>query len=143
MTPTPDSSATTITVGCKLPNGLLCEMGKVGDDDYRSIVLNGANSAVVHGGYGLTNNVDASFWAAWLKTHKGLPFVRKGLVFALGDAASARDHAIDLSAVKTGFEALDPAAKVKDKDGNILLEVDSSHFAQAKRDVSQARQNRA
>lgn len=132
------TSAKTVTVGCKLPNGLICEMGKFGDEDYKAVTLKGANSAVVHGGYGLTEGVDESFWQAWKAKHKRLSFVQKGLVFAVGDIASAIDHAIDLSAVKTGLEPLDPMKKVTDAAGNPLLEVDSSHFAQAKRDVAQA-----
>lgn len=131
------TSAKTVTVGCKLPNGLLCEMGKFGDEDYKSVRLNGANTANVHGGFGLTEGVDESFWAAWRKKHSRLTFVQKGLVFAVGDIASARDHAIDLSAVKTGLEPLDPMKKIVDPSGAVV-EVDSLHFAQAKRDVAQA-----
>lgn len=136
------TSAKTVTVGCKLPNGLVCEMGKFGDEDYKSVTLNGANSAVVHGGYGITDGVDESFWNAWKKKHARLSFVQKGLVFAVGDIASARDHALDLSALKTGLEPLDPMKKVTGLNGETLLEVDSSHFAQAKRDVAQATQRR-
>lgn len=131
------TSTKTVTVGCKLPNGLICELGKFGDEDYRAVTLKGANDANVHGGYGLTEGVDESFWNAWKAKHKRLSFVQKGLVFAVGDIASARDHAIDLSAVKTGLEPLDPLAKVKGVNGEVLLEVDAGHFAQAKHDVAQ------
>lgn len=131
------TSAKTVTVGCKLPNGLVCELGKFGDEDYKAVTLKGANGAVVHGGYGLTEGVDESFWEAWKKKHKRLSFVQKGLVFAVGDIASARDHAIDLSAIKTGLEPLDPMKKITDAAGNVLVEVDSTHFAQARRDVAQ------
>jgi hypothetical protein len=136
------TSTKTVTVGCKLPNGLICELGKFGDEDYKAVTLKGSNSAVVHGGYGLTEGVDESFWNAWKKKHNNLSFVKKGLVFAVGDIASARDHAIDLSALKTGLEPLDPLKKVTGPNGELLLEVDSSHFAQAKRDVAQATQRR-
>jgi hypothetical protein len=136
------TSAKTVTVGCKLPNGLILEMGKFGDEDYKAVVLKGANSAVVHGGYGMTEGVDESFWAAWKKKHARLSFVQKGLVFAVGDIASARDHAIDLSAVKTGLEPLDPLKKIVGPTGETLVEVDASHFAQAKRDVAQSTQRR-
>lgn len=132
------ASTTTVTVGCKLPNGLVCELGKFGDEDYKAVTLKGANDSSVVGGYGLTPGVDAAFWDAWKKKHARLKFVKDGQVFALGDIASARDHAIDLSALKTGLEPLDPLAKVTGPDGKVLLEVDSSHFAQAKRDVAQA-----
>lgn len=138
------NSTTTVTVGCKLPNGLICELGKIGDEDYKAVVLNGSNNALVHGGYGLTPGVDASFWTAWVKQKKRLSFVAKGMVFAQGDLASAQDHAIDLSTVKTGFESLDPHKKVINPiTGEVLVEVDAGHFAQAKRDVAQAQRNRA
>lgn len=137
------NSTEMLWVGCKLPNGLLCEMGKFGDDGYQAYTLNGANSSRVHGGYGLTH-VPADFWAAWVKKNKRLTFVQKAMVFAQGDLASAEGHAIDLTAVKTGMESLDPHKKVTNPlTGEVLLEVDSSHFAQAKRDMAQIRQNRA
>lgn len=137
------NSTATVTVGCKLPNGLVCELGKFGDEDYKAVTLKGANSAVVHGGFGLTPGVDASFWEAWKKKHGRLSFVRLGLVFAVGDLASARDHAVDLSAVKTGLEPLDPLKKVTNPvTGDTILEVDGNHFAQARRDVAQATSRR-
>lgn len=141
QTPKVNGTAT-VWVGCKLPNGLVCEMGKFGDEDYQSHTLNGANSARVHGGYGLTQ-VPTDFWTAWVKKHKRLSFVQKGLVFAQGDLASAESHAIDLSTVKTGLEPLDPLKKVTNPvTGDVILEVDGNHFAQARRDVAQATQRR-
>lgn len=134
------TSTTTVTVGCKLPNGMICELGKFGDENYRAVTVKGANSALIHGGFGITEGVDASFWAEWKKKHARLTFVQKGLIFAVGDIASARDHAIDMSALKTGLEPLDPLKKVTGPTGETLLEVDSTHFAQAKRDVAQSRQ---
>lgn len=133
------TSTTTVTIGCKLPNGMVLEMGKFGDEDYKAVTVKGSNSALVHGGFGITEGVDASFWQAWKKKHARLSFVQKGLVFAVGDLASARDHAIDMSALKTGLEPLDPMKKIVGPNGETLVEVDTGHFAQAKRDVAQAR----
>lgn len=42
--------AETVTVGCKLPNGLILEQGAY------KVELNGSNSSIVVGGYGLTEN---------------------------------------------------------------------------------------
>lgn len=126
-----------LTVGCKLPNGLVCELGKVGDESYTVVRLNGANSALVVGGYGLTQNVSASFWAAWMKKNKHLEFVRKGLVFAHGDIASATDHAKDNAERRTGLEALDPMKKLVGPDGKVLVETDMNHFNQGRSDVAQ------
>jgi hypothetical protein len=126
-----------VTVGCKLPNGLICELGKPGDENYTAVRLNGANDARVVGGYGLTPFVSASFWAAWMKKNKGLSFVRKGLVFAHNDEASAADHAKDTAELRSGLEALDPMKKLVGPDGKVLVETDMNHFTQGKRDMAQ------
>ncbi len=124
-----------VTVGCKLPNGLICEMGKVGDEDHTVVRLNGSNSARVIGGYGLTA-VSKDFWDAWVRKHRGLEFVRKGLVFAHGDEASASDHAKDVASTRTGFEAIDPTKKILGADGKPLLETDMDHFNLARQSVA-------
>jgi hypothetical protein len=133
------NGTTMVVVGCKLPNGLICEMGKVGDENYRAVRLNGANSAKIVGGHGLTH-VSADFWNAWYKKNKHLEFVRKALVFAHGDEASASDHAADRAEVRTGMEPLDPIkslANVKGPDGKPLVEMDADHFNQGRADVAQ------
>lgn len=138
----------TVIIGCKLPNGLVCEMGKYGDENYTRVILNGANSSRVVGGYGLTT-VSLEFWNAWYKKSKHLEFVRKGLIFAHGDDASAADHAKDHASVLTGLEPLDPVkdlAKVKGLDGKPLVEVDQTHFSegqQAMRELGGGRMPRA
>lgn len=43
----------TVTVGCKLPNGLIIEVGG------QSVELNGANASNIIGGHGITYDVDA------------------------------------------------------------------------------------
>lgn len=110
MTDTPEvsKSATALTIGCKLPNGLICELGKFGEENYRRHEIVGANDARVIGGYGLTENVPADFWNAWVAKHKNAPYMKKGLVFAVGDTASAVDLAKDFAEKKTGMERLDP-----------------------------------
>lgn len=132
------NSTKTISVGCKLPNGLLCEMGKVGDSNYTVVRLNGSNDATIVGGFGITEHVSEEFWNAWVKKHKGMAFVRKGLVFAMGDVASARDHATDHATTRSGFEALDPLAGAgRDADGKPLITPDLPHLQQGKRDIIQ------
>jgi hypothetical protein len=126
-----------VTVGCKLPNGLICELGKPGDENYTSVRLNGANSARVVGGYGITPHVSASFWNAWMKKNKGLSFVRAGLVFSHTDEASAADHAKDNAERRSGLEALDPMKKLVGADGKVLVETDLNHFNQGRADVAQ------
>lgn len=128
-----------VTVGCKLPNGLICELGKHGDEGYQSVRLNGANSSNIAGGFGLTP-VSATFWDAWVKKHKRLAFVTKGHVFAMTDIASAQDFAKEHAEVKTGFEALDPMKGMSDGKGNQIITPDVGHLNQGKRDTAQAMQ---
>lgn len=131
------NSTTMVTVGCKLPNGLICELGKFGDEDYRQVRLNGANDSSIVGGFGLTE-VSKGFWDVWVKKHARLAFVRGGHVFAMNDKDSARDFAQERAGVKTGFEALDPMKGMSDKDGNLLITPDVNHLTQGKRDTAQA-----
>lgn len=119
----------TVTVGCKLPNGLILEMGKPGDSNYTQVVLKGANQANLVGGYGLTSNVSKEFMAVWLKSHSWLPAVRDGLVFVEDNEANATALALDGEKLKTGFERLDPT---KMPEG---LEADSDHLKIARKEA--------
>lgn len=92
--------AEVVTVGCKLPNGLVVEI-----DGY-TVTLNGANSSQVIGGYGLTEGVDKAAFDKWLKTHASQPYVKNELVFAQAKTNSAQDKAQENASVKTGLEGL-------------------------------------
>src|SRR6185312_6535858 len=72
-----------IWVESKLPWGLDIFLDQDGVDEQSGkmikiprpdtrVRLNGANSTRIIGGYGLTQ-VDADFWAEWMKTHKDFP----------------------------------------------------------------------
>ena len=50
----------TVTVGCKLPHGLVAEVGK------ESVTFLGINSTELIGGHGITENVPKDFWDAWV-----------------------------------------------------------------------------
>jgi len=111
----------TVSVGCKLPWGLICEMGTPGEDDYKRIVLHGSNSTdprnpaarmtklpvAVAGGYGLTPGVPKDFIEAWMKKHSRLDAVRTGLIF-IEAAKDATAHADIYKGLQHGFEPLDP-----------------------------------
>lgn len=101
---------TTITVGCKLPHGLILEHGG------KTITLKGWHSSRVAGGYGLTEGVDKDVFEAWLKAHADLPMVKRGLVFAQERAHSAEACAREREKVRSGLEGLNrdkPGAKLK------------------------------
>lgn len=92
--------AETLTVGCKLPNGLIVEQ-----DGY-TVQLNGGNSANIVGGYGLTEGVDKDSFEKWLSIHKDQPYVKNELVFAQAKANSAAAKAVENAEVKSGLEGL-------------------------------------
>lgn len=94
----------TVTVGCKLPNGLIIEVGG------QSVELNGANASNVIGGHGITYNVDADFFNAWMEAHQDRDMVKNGFIFAHDKAADAKAEAVDKEDNATGLEAVDPNA---------------------------------
>lgn len=91
----------TVTVGCKLPNGLVIEL------DEQRVVLNGANSSAIIGGFGMTE-VNKALFDAWLAKHKDYEPVKQGLIFAQEKPANAQAEAKDKAKLKSGFEGLDP-----------------------------------
>lgn len=92
--------ASKITVGCKLPHGLIMDMGD------KRVTLKGANSSGVIGGHGVTEGVDSDFYNAWMKKNASLEFVKRGFIFANEKPSEVAAEAADLSKEKTGFEAL-------------------------------------
>jgi hypothetical protein len=136
------NGTTMVVVGCKLPNGLIMELGKPGDDAYTQVRLRGMNDSNIVGGYGLTE-VSKEFWDAWFRKNKNLTFVKKGFVFSHADMASARDVAKERALELTGLEPLNPHKDdrikgAKDDSGKPLVEVDSEHWNNARRNVAEA-----
>jgi hypothetical protein len=129
----PDSG--TVTVACKLPNGLILrlfemqrteelvmgggvrEVDKAFLTDHEPVVLKGCaapfgSPIVTIGGYALTQNVDAQYFAEWLRQNSDSDIVRNRLVFA----QATRDHVEGMAAeqeeVKSGLHPL-----TKSEDG--------------------------
>ena len=119
------TSTTTVTVGCKLPNGLIMELAEPAAG--RQLIpapigerhtLNGSNSTLIDSPfgrvaqgthrYGITH-VPKEFAEAWFARHKDFEFVKRGQVFIVKDAAAAASEAKlreNDSATRTGLEAL-------------------------------------
>lgn len=105
-----------VVIACRLPHGLLAEVGEFGSPEYKSVKINGVHSvdatgkpsSIVHNGHAFTQ-VDADFWEAFCKAHRGAPYLMNRLVYAEDSLASAHS-ATELQEAKgkTGFEALDP-----------------------------------
>lgn len=98
----------TVLIGCKLPHGIVVK-GIQGQD----IKLNGMNTSMVAGGYGLTN-VDADEAAVFFATHSDFAPVANNAIFTHQTDKVSDIIAIgeELQGEKTGFEGLNPETPV-------------------------------
>lgn len=118
-------STETVDIACKLPNGLVLEVGYaivnngvVRSDKYKAITLKGCNANLVIAGQpavlnpepGITANVPKDLWDAWLETAGKLhPAVRNNLIYVVRkDAGSAKSQADAARHLRSGLEPLDP-----------------------------------
>jgi hypothetical protein len=106
MSESQTTNTQTVTMGCKLPNGLIIEHGK--GDARKSFTLKGANASRIVGGYGLTPGVPKELAEAWIKAHQHFAYVRDGSVFIQGNMSSAESRAKEGRGIRTGLEAVDP-----------------------------------
>jgi hypothetical protein len=124
--------ARTVTVACKMPNGLTLRlfameehtepvMGgghrtfqKAVDVGARVVIagtatpFGSAPKAEVVGGYALTRNVDADFFAKWMEQNKDSALVRNKLIFAHAKTDTARGAAAEMAETRSGLEPLMP-----------------------------------
>lgn len=133
----PDAAITTsrktVTVGCKLPAGMILELDNevmvasamTGGKEVKTFVpsgrtveligsnamsdsspqnkLIGENGGRVVMGCGLTE-VEADFWNEWSAQKKGFPPLTLGMIFATPTANDARNEAKSRASLKTGME---------------------------------------
>jgi hypothetical protein len=122
--------ASTVTVACKIPSGLVLRIMEAHDfdepvlgggtrtvklhrqiGDYVQIKGNSAPHGiplVLHGGYALTPNVDADFWAKWLEQNAGTDMVKNNLIYALAREDSAAAKGREQAEIRSGLERLNP-----------------------------------
>lgn len=124
--------ATTVTVGCKLPHGLILRTYKM--DEYEEPVFGGGKKLSriaiatgeqhvvagvakmpgeerefpLVGGFALTHGIPSDFMELWMKQNADLPAVKNGLVFCHSQEASARSIAKENTANLSGLEPIDP-----------------------------------
>lgn len=97
--------ASFVTVACKLPHGLIINLGDT------TITLRGSNSQEAIGGYGFTL-VRESFWNDWSAKFHDFQPVRLGLVYAMPKGRNARAEAQQRAGLKNGLEPLSPEAPI-------------------------------
>jgi hypothetical protein len=96
----------TVLVGCKLPHGIVLK-----DSSGEEFKLNGVNTSLVAGGFGITN-VEESKWAELSAIYEEFAPFKSGAIFTNGKAkiADLKSIAAELANVPTGFEGVDPNA---------------------------------
>jgi hypothetical protein len=129
----------TVTVACKIPNGLIIQCYDM-VDSYEPvygggqrpmkkaqavgnpITLTGPARPInsdpelkrVVGGYGLTFGVNADYFNRWCEENKMSDVIRNGLVFAEEKDENAVAKAKDMKAVRSGLEPLNPDSRKPD-----------------------------
>lgn len=95
-------------LGCKLPHGIILK-GTSGQD----IQINGMNTSLVLGGFGITN-VSETEHAFLLATYSDHAAFKNNAVFSTesDSVADLADLAVDLKDEKTGFEGMNPEKPV-------------------------------
>jgi len=124
-----------VIVGCKLPHGLILELGiekGIKTEAYAAVTLNGSNAKglVTADGFGLTT-VDEAFMTEWLRLHKTHPAVKEGLIYTAPtmDAAQAESH--DRRDLRTKLEPMDPNKLSKDATPTKAIAADVAQGSEA------------
>ena len=134
-------SGTTVSVACKMPNGVILRLYDFVDSFEQilgagggmrktqiarrrpipDVVLKGfalprnngheAFDANVQHGCGLTHNVDASFWEEWLTQNADSDLIKNGIVFSQTKVETIKSEAKERAEQKSGLEPLNPETK--------------------------------
>ena len=94
----------TVVVGCKWGPGILMQLESKGV----SYFAKGSNSSEVYGGHGITEDIPADFWSAWLIENKNHDLVTGGFIFAHEQRKEVKAQAKEKAQVKTKAEAITP-----------------------------------
>ena len=99
-----------ITVGCRLPNGLVIRVGDPNSGETR-VELRGQNADMngaifiqpTHCGY---TEVDKDFWDKWVAANADFPAYKNGAIFAESSESKARGSAKERVKEVTGLEGV-------------------------------------
>ena len=102
----PAAPSDTLTIACKLPQGLDIQLPQ-----HRIFLkLHGPHSPFAVAGHGMTRGVKAGDWAIIQDVFKDAAWLKNEFVFAMPDPESAADKAEDREKVNAGFDPIDPFA---------------------------------
>lgn len=123
-------AGSTVTVACKVPNGLLLRVGKWSERDVpvlgggtrterewhpdpEKIKVHGPSRAPgedprapISGGYALTPGVPADVWERWLEDNKDSPLVKNQMILAHAKQDHAGGMAADRKDLRSGLEPM-------------------------------------
>lgn len=130
----PASTGGTVTIGCKLPHGLILQLNRM--VEYHEPVIGGGIRAakraepmgervfingtahpqnagpavLIIGGYAMTKGVSAEFWERWTEQHADADVLNKDrpLLVAFERTEMAEGFAKEHETVRSGQERLDP-----------------------------------
>lgn len=122
-----------VIVACKLPAGLIIEVGTPGEDRYARVVIAGSNTSLrtgrntglIVGGYAFTP-VKKDVWDEFLRTHSRAAYVKNRAIYAEDSLDKAQAAALTDSKTLLGFERLNPDKMPDD------LKPDEEHLKQAR-----------
>lgn len=101
-TKTASKATSTVTVGCKVANGIVMQVGD------QAVDINGFNQQVVVGGHGITRDVPKDLWEAWLEENKNRKLCTGGFIFADESTKSVNSEAGEKVDNQSGTEPLVP-----------------------------------
>ncbi len=135
-TPSPSRDSETVTIACKIPNGIilhLCGEEKTFEPlmggGYREVMRYPRLEETVHvkgcsvdvgallkgnfdqqmaGGYALTTGVPKKFWDRWFEANKETDMVKNKVIFAASSESRIRSEAREHEKTLSGLEAIDP-----------------------------------
>lgn len=95
--------SSSITIGCKLPHGIILDHPL---DPAKKVELKGKNGSRIIGAEYGTTEVDGEFWDMWKTVHKDFPALRSGAIFEAKSASELAAVAAELEDEETGFEPM-------------------------------------
>jgi hypothetical protein len=125
------NSGNTVTVACKLPNGLKLQICQKKTEKEQTpngvrdievwrptgeeievkgprVAFGALPSYPIIGGYALTQNVDKRFWEKWLEQNADSDLIKNHLLHAYPTPQAAQSFAKEHEEVRSGFEPIDP-----------------------------------
>lgn len=131
----------TVVVACRLPHGILAEVGRFGDAHYKAIKINGVHSvdrfgqpaSILINGHAFTE-MPEEHWEQWRKDHQGAPYLVNRLIYAEKTLGAAQEATkLEEAKGETGFEPLDPDKTPAD------IEADDKALKQMRAEASKLR----